>query len=193
MDHRGEGGDVTRSSSQVDDKLHGKMQDSLTSAEYPVLALTRLLETARRTSDTRRLEALDLGGVTAHCISELAKRSAAPTRSCDDWSINPPGGCACELCGELSRYLAARDRTVLEWPLATERRAHIHRLLDRHELPVTHTTRRSDRPFVLVLTKTEALFEHEAAERAGWQRGLEALKSPPPSGNTRSPGALRKG
>jgi hypothetical protein len=33
------------------------------------------------------------------------------------------------------------------------------------ELPVTHQTRRSGRPYTLVLTKTEALFERERQAR----------------------------
>jgi hypothetical protein len=51
----------------------------------------------------------------------------------------------------------------------------VHGRLDAHELPVRHETRRSGRPFSLVLSKTSALFEREAAERRSWQADLEWL------------------
>ena len=98
-------------------------------------------------------------------------------RASDDWAIAPPGRCSCELCGELSRFLMAKSRTTLEWPLAKDRRAHVHGILDEHDLPVTHTTRREGSPYTLVLTKTSALFEREAAERAAWKLGLDRLRN----------------
>jgi len=47
-----------------------------------------------------------------------------------------------------------------------------------HEIPVRHQTQRSGRPYTLVLDKTEALFEREAAERRRWQADLEWLTAP---------------
>jgi hypothetical protein len=73
----------------------------------------------------------------------------------------------------LARFLAARDRVRLEWPRAKDHRAHIHQAIDAHNLPVTHVTRRTGRPFTLVLVKTDALFDREAKERKLWQRDLE--------------------
>jgi hypothetical protein len=61
----------------------------------------------------------------------------------------------------------------LEWPLAKERRQHIHRRIDAAELPVTHVTRRQGRPFTLVLTKTDNLF---AGERKARERDEADLK-----------------
>ena len=64
--------------------------------------------------------------------------------------------------------LIASNQMQLEWPLAKEQRAHIHRIPDDHDLPVSHTTRRRlGRPYTLVLGKTYALFERAAAERRG--------------------------
>ena len=147
----------------------------LSSPEYPVLALVNLLETARQTYGTHELGALDFACLDAHCTSELEKRLARPIRSTNDWSITPPARCSCQLCAELSRFLVASDLTTLSWPLAEIKRAHVHNVLDANELPVTHTTRRTGSPYTLVLTKTSAVFERDAAERAAWQRGLDAL------------------
>ncbi len=111
-----------------------------------------------------------------HCVERLEARLASSPRSEDDWSLAPPdSGCGCDLCDTLAAFLAAPDQSRFEWPLAKERRKHVHRILDRHELPVHHETRRKGRPYTLVLTKTNALFEREAAERKAWQADLDRL------------------
>jgi len=100
-----------------------------------------------------------------------------PVRESDNWSIPAPRGCRCRQCGTLARFLGASDQVRFEWPLARDQRAHIHQILDAHELPVSHTTRRAGRPFTLVLTKTDALFEREATERQICERDLVWLTS----------------
>jgi len=50
------------------------------------------------------------------------------------------------------------------------------RAFEQHELPVAHQTRRTGRPYRLVLTKREALFERDAARRKQWLEDLEWLK-----------------
>jgi hypothetical protein len=63
----------------------------------------------------------------------------------------------------------------LEWPLATERRQHVHSRIDAAELPVTHVTRRQGRPYTLALNKTDELFVREQKARARDQADLEWL------------------
>jgi len=65
----------------------------------------------------------------------------------------------------LGEFLTDPARRVLDWPLAKERRRHVHGRLDSAELPVRHLTRRTGRPYTLVLTKTEAIFERERQAR----------------------------
>jgi len=65
-----------------------------------------------------------------------------------------------------------------DWPLATERRRHVHARIDNAELPVRHETRRSGRPYTLVLTKTEALFERDRQARLGAEADLAWLNGP---------------
>jgi hypothetical protein len=55
----------------------------------------------------------------------------------------------------------------------------VHRALDAHELPVQHETRRTGRPYTLVLTKTDALFVQERRSRALDQRNLDLLLAAP--------------
>ena len=116
--------------------------------------------------------ALELRGATgfdvlaSHCADRLAARLALPQRERGDWAIEPPGDCGCELCGVLSGFLCDPAAQVFEWPLAEQRRRHVHATIDAAELPVRHQTRRRGRPYTLVLTKTDVLFEAERQERA---------------------------
>ena len=113
--------------------------------------------------------------VHAHCVSDLTTRLRAPARAKDNWSIPAPDRCRCTLCGTLARFLLAPDQVRFEWPLAKDQRAHIHGMVDSHDLPVSHTTRRTGRPFTLVLVKTDAVFQRDAAERRFWQDELRWL------------------
>lgn len=123
-----------------------------------------------------RRAAMGLEALASHCAGLLAARLQAPARRADDWSISLPSTCRCELCAELGAFLSDPTQTKLEWPLAKERRGHVHDRIDRHALPVRHETRRSGSPYTLVLEKTAELFEREAAERRRWQSDLEWLR-----------------
>jgi hypothetical protein len=130
-----------------------------------VCAMSALRAAHPASRDTRAAAGLDV--VSRHCAARLANRLAQPIRSADDWSIELPEGCHCELCQTLDAFLADKARRSFEWPLAEQRRRHVHTRIDQHELPVRHQTRRSGRPYTLVLTKTEQLFarEREARQR----------------------------
>jgi hypothetical protein len=141
--------------------------------ERRVEFLTSLLRAAKRDADLR----LALGSLHALCIESLTARLTAPQREPGDWSILGELGCRCERCRKLHAFLIARERRVFEWPLAEEHRAHVHQIIERHELPVAHQTRRTGRPYTLVLTKRDALFEREAARRKQWLDDLEWLKA----------------
>ena len=133
-------------------------------------AVTHLeLSALRAAVDLPRSNAVADAGLSAlaqDCADRLSARLARPIREADDWSIEPPASaCSCELCGTLDKFLAARDRRTLAWPLAKDGRQHVHSRIDLAELPVTHTTRRQGRPFTLVLAKTDALFNGEQEAR----------------------------
>jgi len=95
----------------------------------------------------------------------VSARLARPARDPDDWSICAPDTCTCQLCGTLRAFLVDPGCQQLDWPLAEQGRRHVHDRIDRSELPVRHETRRSGRPYTLVLTKTSALFERERRVR----------------------------
>jgi hypothetical protein len=122
-------------------------------------------------------------------VTVLRARLARPVRASDDWSVELPEGCACELCSTLRDFLADSRRRTREWPLAKDRRSHVHSRIDQAELPVTHQTRRQGRPYTLVLTKTAELFEREAQQRTRDQADLVWLLEQWSSTRGEAPGA----
>jgi hypothetical protein len=135
-----------------------------------------MLRACRDQIAPRELRSLGLRALVEHCTTALAATTAEPVRQPDDWSIDPPMVCDCELCATLGRFLADRDRKSVEWPLSKEWRRHVHGQLDGYELPVSHVTRRVGRPFKLVLAKQKALFTREAKQRAEIERDLAWLR-----------------
>lgn len=75
----------------------------------------------------------------------------------------------------IRKLIRAPDQVRFDWPLAKEQRAHVHQIVDSHGVPVSHTTRRTGRPFTLALQKTDAVFRRRAVERAWWQSELRWL------------------
>jgi 2OG-Fe(II) oxygenase superfamily len=143
--------------------------------DLPVQVPLGLLRAAHRD----RCEALpDLGLLPLHEHSArmLATSLAEPARAADDWSIGTALRCSCKLCTTLSRFLRAPGESRFEWPLAKEGRKHVHGVIDSRDLPVLHKTRRTGRPFTLVLEKTAAVFERDAADRRLWAGELEWLE-----------------
>lgn len=61
------------------------------------------------------------------------------------------------------------------WPLAKQRRQHVHQAIDPYDLPVSHTTLRRGSPYTLVLEKLPALFERDAALRKEQESQLALL------------------
>lgn len=121
-------------------------------------------------------EATGLDAIADHCRAALEEHLSRTPRAADDWSIELPQGCHCELCSRLQEFLADRSRRSFEWPLAKDRRQHVHQRISGSELPVTHETRRTGRPYTLVLTKTEELFQRDKQARSRDKEDLVWLK-----------------
>ncbi len=143
------------------------------------MLLRCLIEVVRAGSklDAPVRAAAGLDAIAEHCVRFVEGRLARPPRAEGDWSIDLPGGCDCELCGTLGTFLADAAERAREWPLAQDRRRHVHSRIDASELPVRHQTRRSGRPYTLVLTKTTDLFEREAKQRRRDEADLRWLRT----------------
>lgn len=143
------------------------------------LMLPCLIEVARAGSklDAPVRAAAGLEAISEQCLRLVEARLARPPRAAGDWSIGLPSGCQCELCGTLGTFLADSTERTRDWPIAQDRRRHVHSRIDASELPVRHQTRRSGRPYTLVLTKTTDLFEREAKQRRRDEADLRWLRT----------------
>jgi predicted 2-oxoglutarate/Fe(II)-dependent dioxygenase YbiX len=145
-------------------------QDAVTALE-----MSALRAAAELSRDGARGD-VGFGNLAADCAARLRARLARPQRAEGDWSIElPAGGCTCDLCGTLRVFLEDKNRRTFEWPLAKERRQHVHSRIGAAELTVTHVTRRQGRPYTLVLTKADALFAREKQARTRDETDLEWL------------------
>ena len=156
--------------------LHRELIDALLEKPAEILPLQLgLLRAAHAGYSPEELRTLGLKRIHQGCAGELEARRRAPVRANDDWSITASLRCSCKLCAKLTLFLCAAGERRLEWPLAQAERTHVHQKIDRYGLPVTHTTRRTGRPFTLMLEKTPALFERDAAARRAAQEDLRWL------------------
>jgi hypothetical protein len=181
---------VTEASRVVGDReLHQEIVTFLTSGEgvYPVEACVHLLRTVHREGGRDLSSRFGLEVLHSHCASILAARLETPVREPGNWAIAASQRCRCTLCRTLGEFLAAEHRVQFEWPLAKDARRHVHQIIDASALPVSHVTRRSGRPFTLMLRKTDALFVREAAQRRKWRQDLAWLQRT--SGNRGTDGA----
>ena len=93
-----------------------------------------------------------------------------------DWSIKEDLSCTCKDCGTLRIFLVSPTEKSLNWPMAKDRRRHMHDTIDVLELPLTHTTERKGSPHKLVLTKTTQLHTRAKKRFEQVQRALENLE-----------------
>jgi 2OG-Fe(II) oxygenase superfamily len=147
-----------------------KQEDAVTALE-----MSALRAAAQMSRDRTRGDA-GVGDLAVDCAARLRARLARSQRAPGDWSIElPADGCTCDLCGTLRVFLEDQSRRTFDWPLAQQRRQHVHSRIDAAELPVTHVTRRRGSPYTLVLNKTEALFAREREARIRDETDLEWL------------------
>lgn len=144
--------------------------------DLPVQVPMGVLRRAKQDHALTTRKTWDFRSVHTHCVHVIHARLNQPTRAHNDWSIGMPIRCSCSLCTTLKQYLRASDKVRVEWPLAKDQRAHVHRTIDGYDLPVTHVTRRIGRPFTLVLEKTAILFKRDAAERQSLREDLAWLQ-----------------
>jgi hypothetical protein len=136
------------------------------------MSLVAVLQQAQAKGAGTEIGRLDLDELHAHVGASLRVSLATPPRAPSDWSIEADLGCRCELCRELTAFLrdpVARDR---RWPLAKERRRHVHSMIEMFDLPVARDTIRQGSPFVLVLEKQAILFAREVKRREAEAKAL---------------------
>ncbi|HPM81543.1 MAG TPA: hypothetical protein PLF81_12635 [Candidatus Anammoximicrobium sp.] len=102
----------------------------------------------------------------------MENRTAEAPQKPTDYRRADKLSCKCADCRALSAFLADPDRQQARFPMAKERRRHLHSIIDSNRCDCTHVTERRGRPLTLVCAKTTA--SHEAACKI-YQRDLQNL------------------
>lgn len=72
-----------------------------------------------------------------------------------DWAYPMITTCVCRDCGSLNRFMTDARSQIGRFPVATARRAHLHKACDGNK-SLTHETERQGSPYTLVVTKTHS-------------------------------------
>lgn len=116
----------------------------------------------------------------------LLSRSGRPPEEPADWTIAAELRCGCAPCADLLAFCRDPAARVGRFPLRADLRRHLHGMINRHKLDMTHVTERKGRPYTLVCTKNRASHERRMKEYAGDLRQMASLAELAPAGNARS-------
>lgn len=89
----------------------------------------------------------------------LLERSEVPPEPPSDWCLNVELSCSCPDCRELKVFARDPAGRVHRFRVRKERRRHLHNMIDRHRLDMTHVTERVGSPQTLVCTKDRRTFD----------------------------------
>jgi hypothetical protein len=107
--------------------------------------------------------------------SRVSKELQAP-RNQGDWSITEHIPHDCRDCEYLKNFLSSSTTQRLVWPLAKDRRQHIHQIVSGMDIPVKHETLHQGSPHKLILTKTPELFEKSISQTKVIEKSLAKLR-----------------
>ncbi len=105
----------------------------------------------------------------------LLLRSELPPRPPADWRLNIQLSCRCEDCTELQAFARSPTEVVHRFRVKKERRSHLHEIIDRHGLDMTHVTERVGSPQTLVCTKDRRTFTARVHEYRSEVASMRAL------------------
>jgi hypothetical protein len=88
----------------------------------------------------------------------LLQRSEIPPKPPVDWRLSIELSCSCTDCRELQTFARDPAERLRRFRVKKERRRHLHHMIDRHRLDMTHVTERAGSPQTLVCTKDRRTF-----------------------------------
>ena len=89
----------------------------------------------------------------------LLLRSEVHPQPPADWRLHAELSCNCADCSELQAFALDPSASVHRFRVKKERRDHLHKVIDRHRLDMTHVTERVGSPQTLVCTKDRRTFK----------------------------------
>jgi 2OG-Fe(II) oxygenase superfamily len=94
----------------------------------------------------------------------LLQRSETPPLPPMDWRLDVEIKCCCADCLELETFARDAAARVHRFRMKKQRRSHLHGIIDRHRLDMTHVTERVGSPQTLVCTKDRRTFDRRMKE-----------------------------
>ena len=113
----------------------------------------------------------------------LLQRSDTPPEQPKDWQISANTSCNCQHCRNLRKFCENPEQQIARFPLRKDLRAHLHRIIDDHQLDLFHETERKGSPYILVCTKNRASYERRLKEYAKDIDKMKLLIEITPSSN----------
>jgi hypothetical protein len=89
----------------------------------------------------------------------LLRRSESPPEPPSDWRLDVETKCRCADCLELQAFGRDAAARVYRFRMNKQRRSHLHGIIDRYRLDMTHVTERVGSPQTLVCTKDRRTFD----------------------------------
>jgi hypothetical protein len=112
-----------------------------------------------------------------HCAEFLLRRSGHPPDSPKDWRQDVKLPCACADCRELQAFTLAPAEQTHRFRLRKDRRQHLHQMIEKHNLDMTHVTERMGSPQTLVCTKDRRSYKRRCDEYRKEIAALTALEN----------------
>jgi hypothetical protein len=104
----------------------------------------------------------------------LLQRSEFPPEPPPDWRLDVKLSCSCPDCRELQAFSLDALERIHRFRVKKERRQHLHNMIDRHRLDMTHITERVGSPQTLVCTKDRRTFDRRMKE---YKNEIDAMRS----------------
>ena len=89
----------------------------------------------------------------------LLRRSETPPEPPSGWRLDVEIKCRCADCLSLQAFARDAAALVYRFRVNKQRRSHLHGIIDRHRLDMTHVTERVGSPQTLVCTKDRRTFD----------------------------------
>jgi len=104
----------------------------------------------------------------------LLERSEFPPEPPSDWRQDVTLSCSCPDCRELQAFSVDPREQIHRFRVKKERRQHLHKMIDKHRLDMTHITERAGSPQTLVCTKDRRAFDRRMKE---YKNEIGAMRS----------------
>ncbi len=104
----------------------------------------------------------------------LLRCSEVPPQPPSDWRLHVELTCSCPDCRELQNFACNPVERIHRFRVKKERRRHLHNVIDKHRLDMTHVTERVGSPQTLICTKDRRTFDRRVKQ---YQDEIAAMRT----------------